>query len=132
MDMGRWKRLTLLFAAGGLLLQTAPRAAAQQAEQPYASPVRLRATTELVLVNVVARDKNGNLVRDLKKEDFTLLEDGKMQEISSFDFENVEMLAAGPAEPAISGAAEPGTGALLHAGKSAAPALDARHPSAPD
>jgi VWFA-related protein len=120
------RKLISLCAAGVLLPQAAPHAAAQQAEQPYASQVRLRATTEFVLVNVLARDKNGNLVRDLKKEDFTLLEDGRKQEISSFDFENVETLAAGPAEPVISGAAETGTGALLHAGKSAAPALDAR------
>ena len=48
----------------------------------------LRTETELVLVNVSVRDSNGNFVRDLRKEDFTLLEDGKPQEIVSIDTEN--------------------------------------------
>ena len=48
----------------------------------------LRTETELVLVNVSVRDSNGNFVRDLKKEDFMLLEDGKPQEIVSIDTEN--------------------------------------------
>jgi VWFA-related protein len=78
-----------------------------------------------VLVNVVAHDKKGNLVRDLKKEDFTLFEDGKKQAISTFDFEKVdELLTAGAAEATVSGAADQGT--LLRAGKKAAPSLDAR------
>jgi VWFA-related protein len=86
---------------------------------------RIEVTTELVLVNVVARDKNGNLVQDLKKEDFTLFEDGKKQNISTFDFENVEeQAAAGAAEATVSGIAGPGT--LLRAGKKAPPSLDAR------
>jgi len=47
-----------------------------------------------VLVNIVARDKKGNLIKDLKREDFTVLEDGKPQKIVSFDLEQVE--TAGP------------------------------------
>ena len=31
-----------------------------------------KAEAELVLVNISVRDKNGNLVRDLKPEDFTI------------------------------------------------------------
>jgi VWFA-related protein len=77
-----------------------------------------------VLVNLVARDKKGNFVRDLKKEDFTLFEDGKKQEISTLDFENVdEMATAGAAEVTVSGSAG---GTLLRAGKKAPPTLDAR------
>ncbi len=49
-----------------------------------------RSTTELVLVNVNVRDKNGNPVRDLKKEDFTVLEDNKPQQVISFDLENTD------------------------------------------
>ncbi len=50
-----------------------------------------RALSELVLVNVTVRDRKGNLVRGLTANDFTLLEDGKPQRISSFDVENTEM-----------------------------------------
>ena len=50
------------------------------------------AKTELVLVNVTARDKSGNFVRDLKPEDFTVLEGNKPQKIVSFDIENTDAL----------------------------------------
>src|SRR5438874_9082572 len=110
-----------IFSAAGLLLQTAAPVAAQQTGQ---SESRIQVTSELVLVNVVAHDKNGNLVRDLKKGDFTLFEDGKKQEISTFDFENVNELAtAGAAEATVSGVAG---GSVLRSGKQASPSLDAR------
>lgn len=51
-----------------------------------------RAKSELVLVNVTARDKDGNLVRDLKPEDFTILEENKPQKVLSFDIENTDAL----------------------------------------
>src|SRR5207302_3658409 len=107
-------------SAAGLLLQAAP-ATAQQTGQAES---RIQVTSELVLVNVVAHDKKGNLVRDLKKSDFTLFEDGKKQEISTFDFENVdELVTAGAAEATVSGVA---VGTLLRSGKQATPSLDAR------
>ena len=119
------KRIFSLITAALLLSQSTPPALAQQTEQPGANQARIEVTTELVLVNVVARDKKGNLVRDLKKEDFTLFEDGKKQQISTFDFENVdEMATAGAAEATVSGAAEQRT--LLRSGKKAPPSLDAR------
>jgi VWFA-related protein len=112
-----------------LLADAVPVARPQDAPQPQrpSSPAqpqyRVRVTSELVLVNVVARDKKGNLLRGLKKEDFTVTEDGKRQEISTFDFEDVDQLpTAGPGEKTVSGTAA--TGALLHT--SNAPALDAR------
>jgi VWFA-related protein len=99
---------------------------AQQAPVPQEAPA-IRATTELVLVNVVARDKKGNLVRDLKREDFTVLEDGQKQQISSFDFENIDELAlAGQTTPTATGsegAAAPPAGAPAASEK---PVVDAR------
>ena len=96
----------------GLLLQGSVPAWPQNSNQAAQNNSRIRVTTELVLVNVIARDKKGNLVKDLKREDFTVFEDGKKQDISTFDFENVDQLAtAGPAEATVSGAA--GQGALL-------------------
>jgi VWFA-related protein len=83
-----------------------------QNTQPPQPQYSVHVTSELVLVNVVVRDKKGNLVRDLKKEDFTVLEDGKRQNVSTFDFENVdELAAAGTAQATVSGAAP--EGALL-------------------
>jgi VWFA-related protein len=51
------------------------------------------AQTDLVLVNVTVRDKNGNFVRTLKPADFTILEDNKPQKIVSFDIENTDTVA---------------------------------------
>src|SRR2546429_4278255 len=127
MNMRSIQRNLSALVMAALLLQVAASLSAQQAPQPPApaNQGRIRVTTELVLVNVVAHDKKGNVVRDLKKEDFTLLEDGKKQQISSFDFENVDQpLTAGAPEATVSGAA--GEGNLLRSGKKAAPSLDAR------
>ncbi len=69
----------------------------------------LRMNGELVLTNVVARDaKTGELLRGLKQSDFTVYENGKQQQIASFDFESVE-LAAPLSEATVSGLAA-GTG----------------------
>ena len=52
----------------------------------------LRTESDLVLTNVVVRDaKTGEVIRGLKQNDFTILENGKAQQISSFDFESVDM-----------------------------------------
>jgi VWFA-related protein len=67
-------------AAGDLRAQSQPPA------RP--SPV-FRAGTELVLVNVIARDKSGQFVRDLKREDFVVLEDGKKQTIDRAEYEQL-------------------------------------------
>ncbi|HEY4388154.1 MAG TPA: VWA domain-containing protein, partial [Ktedonobacteraceae bacterium] len=48
----------------------------------------LRTNTRLVLVDVVATDSKGQPVPDLKASDLTLLEDGKPQKISGFNFEH--------------------------------------------
>jgi VWFA-related protein len=116
-------KIVSIFTAAGMVLQPAALSNAQQSGQAGGTEARIEVTTELVLVNVVARDKKGNLVTDLKKQDFTLFEDGKKQEISTFDFENVEEMAnAGAAESTVSGVA----GTLLRGTKKAPPSLDAR------
>jgi len=113
--------VTIAVLGGSLFVraQNAP-----QTPQPQQPQYRVHVTSELVLVNVVVRDKKGNLVHDLKKDDFTLLEDGKRQTISTFDFENVdELKTAGVAEATVSGTAP--DGALLRPTEKTA-ALDAR------
>jgi VWFA-related protein len=76
------QKLMALGVAGALLFPDL--ALAQQAGYTF------KAQSELVLVDISVRDKNGNLVRDLKAEDFTVLEDNKPQKVSSFDIENME------------------------------------------
>src|SRR6266478_1667546 len=103
--------------------QQVPVAPSQQT--PAQAPQAIRVATELVLVNVVARDKKGNLVRDLKREDFTVLEDGQKQQVSSFDFENIdEMALAGQTAPTTTGSEAAVPGAAPSAGPQAT--IDAR------
>ena len=126
-----FRKIRAALTAALLLLNVSLSVFAQDAPPSQPSPqtqqpqYRVRVTSELVLVNVVVRDKKGNLVTDLKKDDFTLLEDGKRQAISTFDFENVdEMKTAGASEPTVSGAA-PNSGSLLHSNEQPA-SLNAR------
>jgi hypothetical protein len=57
---------------------------------PSQTDYTFHAETELVLVNVTVRDKSGKVVRDMKPEDFQIKEDGKSQQIVSFDIENTD------------------------------------------
>ncbi len=135
------RRKMSAIACASLLLQFGAPSFAQQA-QPQPPPPQastdaqaqsgppatsIRVTSELVLANVVVRDKKGNLIRDLKKEDFTLFEDGKKQQISTFDFENVDQLeTAGGAETTVTGEATETAGPAGVLKKSDAPVLNAR------
>jgi VWFA-related protein len=71
------------------------------------------AESDLVLVNVTVRDKNGKFVPGLKPENFTILEDNKPQKIVSFDVEDVDnvpaldVAQAKPLPQASSGEASP-------------------------
>ncbi len=66
-----------------LLLQN--RAGAQQ-DQPQAV---FRAGTSLVTVDVVVRDASGAVTRGLTANDFTVLEDGRRQQIETFTFQEI-------------------------------------------
>jgi VWFA-related protein len=61
---------------------------ADQPQDVMHSDQTLRTNTRLVVVDVVATDSKGQPVPDLKASDFTLLEDGKPQKISGFNFEH--------------------------------------------
>jgi VWFA-related protein len=70
--------LAFYLCTGNLLGTAAP------AVQSDSSSV-IRVEVELVTAEVIVLDKKGTPVHDLKKEDFRLYEDGKQQEIISFD-----------------------------------------------
>jgi VWFA-related protein len=71
---------------------------------------KIRVDVDLVTVEVAALDKKGDPVRNLKKEDFQLHEDGKKQEILSID----EINAASGASPS---GVNPIAGTTLNRGK---------------
>jgi VWFA-related protein len=80
----------------GLLAGTAMAGRAQQpTPQPNASGTfTMKVQTDIVLTNVVVRDKKtGEVVKGLKESDFTILENGKPQKIASFDYQNVDEAA---------------------------------------
>jgi VWFA-related protein len=54
-------------------------------QSPGQQSFQLQVESNLVLIRVVVRDKNGNPIRGLKKEDFRLFDQGKEQTISQFD-----------------------------------------------
>ncbi len=98
----------LALVTPGLLQPIAAQDSNQVSNTPQGG-FSIKVNAELVLANVVARDaKTGELVKDLKQSDFKIYENGKEQQISTFDFQSVDMatplneatisgLAAGPA-----------------------------------
>jgi VWFA-related protein len=92
----------------GLLLPAVASAQNPASQSQDSEGYRIKVSSDLVLTNVVVRDKKGNLVRDLEQNDFTIYEDGKPQHLASFDFENVDALVtAGLAGPTVSGGTAP-------------------------
>ena len=55
-----------------------------------------KTTTKLVVVDVFVRARNGKAIDTLKKEDFTVLENGKPQEIAIFEFQRISEEKAEP------------------------------------
>ncbi|HTW80691.1 MAG TPA: VWA domain-containing protein [Terracidiphilus sp.] len=89
-----------------LLCSASPLPLRAQDQAQSQSTFTFRVNSDVVLTNVVVRDrKTGQPVLGLAAKDFTILEDGKRQQISSFDFENVDQAAA-LNEATISGTAQ--------------------------
>jgi VWFA-related protein len=59
------------------------------AQDPQPS-LKLSVTTNLVVVNVDVRDRDGKPIEGLKPEDFLVTEDGKPQKISVFEYQRLE------------------------------------------
>jgi VWFA-related protein len=74
-----------------LLLLTALAAPSLAQQNGSASaPYTLKVNSDIVLTNVIVRDKKtGALIKDLKASDFTIYENGKQQKLVSFDYQNV-------------------------------------------
>ncbi|MBI3491299.1 MAG: VWA domain-containing protein [Acidobacteria bacterium] len=95
------------FAALFVLLTGAALTAGQN-PAPTSQQPTFKLRVDYVEVDVVVTDRNGNLVRDLKKEDFQVLEDGKNQTITTFTHVDIPvergdrpLFAAEPIEPDV-------------------------------
>ncbi len=88
-----WLQTARLAAACALTGVLALAPALIDAQEP-AAPFTLKVDSDIVLTNVVVRDKKtGAVIKDLKSSDFTILENGKPQKVASFDYQNVDEAA---------------------------------------
>jgi len=79
---------------GGAVRQMQGQEATQGLQQNGQGTYTLQLNTNIVLTNVVVRDKKtGAVVKGLKASDFTIYEDKKPQKIISFDYQNVDEAA---------------------------------------
>ena len=73
------------------LAPTQSSASAQTVQKMGAGTFRMKVSTNIVLTNVVVRDrKTGEVVKGLKAGDFHIYENKREQKIISFDYENVD------------------------------------------
>jgi VWFA-related protein len=85
---------TVAVALLGVILLPSNLQAQDQQDQQNQS-FTLQVNSDLVLTNVVPRDKKtGQIIKGLTAKDFTITENGKTQQITSFDFESVDEAAA--------------------------------------
>ncbi|MGA2267227.1 MAG: VWA domain-containing protein [Bryobacteraceae bacterium] len=101
--------LTLLTALLVASAQNPPRPASprqnaaapnQPAQNAPRGGFKFEATAQLVVVNLSAKDKDGNPIKGLKPADFTVTEDGKPQTIKVFEYQELEETATpAPAPP---------------------------------
>lgn len=66
--------------------QTTTSSSTQSHTKQVDQPATLKVNTRLVVLDVVATDGRSRPVTDLKSQDFTVLEDGKRQEVRVFNF----------------------------------------------
>ncbi len=86
----RWLAVGLILA-----FAAARPALAQDQNPPDETTTTLRVSTNVVNVLAIVKDKQGHLIPSLTKDDFTLSEDGKAQEIRYFSRETDTPLTLG-------------------------------------
>lgn len=74
-----------LILSAAILAQTPSPIQSQTVEDDV-----VKITTKLVQFDATVTDKNGNQIKDLKAEDFEILQDGKPQAITNFSYVNIE------------------------------------------
>jgi len=82
--------IALLLAPLAVPQQSVPDSTAQTPPVAAKKTAKFDVTTQLVVVNVAVKTKNGDPVDNLTTSDFTVSEDGKPQEIKIFEFQRLE------------------------------------------
>src|SRR5262249_10109292 len=100
--------IALLAPAPALVGQQRPPASGQTAAS--AQPPLFRSSVNLVMVDVVVRDRSGAVVKGLTADDFELQEDGGRQQILSFAYDEVRADAAPIENASTLGSAAAATG----------------------
>ncbi len=79
--------------------QQTMRPPVQSQVQPATTSATFSSSTQLVIEKVSVKDKSGNPVEGLHKEDFIVTEDAKPQTIKFFEFENIDTASAATLPP---------------------------------
>jgi VWFA-related protein len=83
-----------------VLVAAAQQAPRQTTAMPSAPTVKFTSTSNLVIVDVTAKDpKTGQTLDNLTQKDFTVFEDGKPQKISVFEHQMLKLEPAPPPPP---------------------------------
>src|SRR5712692_10019066 len=89
------RRVFALTVALALLPGGAPGIVGASLQDPQKQPeAKIRVNVNLVLVEATVKDRAGHVMKDLKKEDFVLDEDGAPQEIAHFSRDQLPLAVA--------------------------------------
>lgn len=96
--------------------------AAMLAGQDAPAPVKFTVTTQLVTINLTARNPDGSLITGLTASDFIVTEDGKRQKLDACDYQKLDNtllpeVAPKPAEAGKKTAPPASTGLAIAAGR---------------
>ena len=80
-----------------MALPALPQQGANQTLSAKAPTTVIKTTTQLVVVDVTLKDKNGNPAKGLKASDFVVYEDGKKQELKICEYQELEETINPPA-----------------------------------
>jgi Ca-activated chloride channel homolog len=83
----RFALLVFACLAASPALAAQPQQPAPQAPEDSKDRPTLRVATRLVQVNVIVNDKHGNPIPGLAQKDFSILDNGKPQEVRVFSSE---------------------------------------------
>ncbi len=113
--------LVMLPGSGSAKLQGQGQAESLSSSAQEQSEGRIRVTTSLTLVEATVKDKRGQVLGELKADDFRVYEDGAEQKIAHFSRDEIPLAVAMVLD--LSGSIEPFLGPLRYASMSSLKAL---------